>query len=155
TTAAEIVTEAMRAMLLRHAKSKKAQGGMRDHARRLKGRGKSDAPVIGAYMARHELVPDLVLVSTAERARQTRERLATARPAPPRRLQGSPLQRWRRCHRRAGERNGANGTDTAPSRAQSGAARRRSTPDRLRRHRDPGAARRGAADLWSRRDQLC
>jgi phosphohistidine phosphatase len=74
----------MRVMLLRHAKSKKAQGGMRDHARRLKGRGKRDAPVIGAYMARYELVPDLVLVSTARRARQTWERLATALPAPPR-----------------------------------------------------------------------
>ena len=83
-SAREIVAEAMRVMLLRHAKSKKAQGGMSDHARRLKGRGKSDAPVIGAYMARHELIPDLVLVSTAERARQTWERLATALPAPPR-----------------------------------------------------------------------
>jgi phosphohistidine phosphatase len=80
----EIVAEAMRVMLLRHAKSKKAEGGMSDHARRLKGRGKSDAPVIGAYMARHELVPDLVLVSTAERARQTWKRLAAALPAPPR-----------------------------------------------------------------------
>ena len=75
-------------MLLRHAKSKKAQGGMSDHARRLKGRGKSDAPVIGAYMSRHELVPDLVLVSTAERARQTWERLATVLPA---RFQSDPL----------------------------------------------------------------
>jgi phosphohistidine phosphatase len=74
----------MRVMLLRHAKSKKAEGGRNDHARGLKGRGKSDVPVMGAYMARHELIPDLVLVSTAERARQTWERLATALPAPPR-----------------------------------------------------------------------
>jgi phosphohistidine phosphatase len=83
-SAREIVAEAMRVMLLRHAKSKKAEGGRNDHARRLKGRGKSDAPMIGAYMARHELVPDLVLVSTAERARQTWKRLAAALPASPR-----------------------------------------------------------------------
>jgi phosphohistidine phosphatase len=83
-SAREIVAEAMRVMLLRHAKSKKAEGGSSDHARRLKGRGKSDAPVIGAYMAHHELVPDLVLVSTAKRARQTWKRLAAALPAPPR-----------------------------------------------------------------------
>jgi phosphohistidine phosphatase SixA len=38
-SAREIVAEAMRVMLLRHAKSKKAQGAMSDHARRLKGRG--------------------------------------------------------------------------------------------------------------------
>jgi hypothetical protein len=46
-SAREIVAEAMRVMLLRHAKSKKAEGGRSDHARRLKGRGKSDAPAIG------------------------------------------------------------------------------------------------------------
>src|SRR5215831_14557651 len=83
-SAREIVAEDMRVMLLRHAKSKKAEGGRSDHARRLKGRGKSDAPVIGAYMARHELIPELVLVSTAERARQTWKRLAAALPAPSR-----------------------------------------------------------------------
>jgi phosphohistidine phosphatase len=81
-SAREIVAEAMRVMLLRHAKSKKAEGGRSDQARRLKGRGKSDAPVIGAYMARHELIPELVLVSTAKRARQTWKRLAAALPAP-------------------------------------------------------------------------
>ena len=74
----------MRLMLLRHAKTEKAEGGMSDHARRLNARGKSDAPVIGAYMARHALVPDLVVVSTADRARQTWERVATALSAPPR-----------------------------------------------------------------------
>ena len=44
----------------------------------------ADAPVIGAYMARHALIPDLVLVSTAERTRQTWERVATALTTPPR-----------------------------------------------------------------------
>jgi phosphohistidine phosphatase len=74
----------MRLMLLRHAKSEKAEGGMSDHARRLNARGKTDAPVIGAYIAHHALTPDLVLVSTAERARQTWERVAAALSKPPR-----------------------------------------------------------------------
>jgi phosphohistidine phosphatase len=74
----------MRLMLLRHAKTEKAEAGMSDHARRLTARGKSDAPVIGAYMARHALIPDLALVSTAERARQTWERVADELSTPPR-----------------------------------------------------------------------
>jgi len=80
-TAREI--DAMRLILLRHAKSEKPEGGMSDHARRLNARGKSDAPMIGAYMARHALIPDLVLVSTAERTRQTWERVAAALPTLP------------------------------------------------------------------------
>ena len=74
----------MRLILLRHAKSEKAEPGMSDHPRRLNARGKNDAAVIGAYMARHGLVADLVLVSTAERTRQTWERVAAALSKPPR-----------------------------------------------------------------------
>ena len=80
----EIDASAMRLILLRHAKTEKAEGGMSDRARRLNARGKADAPVIGAYMARHSLIPELVLVSTAERARQTWERVAAMLPSPPR-----------------------------------------------------------------------
>jgi phosphohistidine phosphatase len=82
--AREIDAGAMRLMLLRHAKSEKAEPGMSDHARRLNARGKSDAPVIGAYMARHSLIPELVLVSTAERTRQTWERIAPTLSTSPR-----------------------------------------------------------------------
>src|SRR4029450_9095326 len=89
--------DAMRLMLLRHARSEKAEAGMRDHARRLNARGKSDAPVIGAFMAHHALIPDLVLVSTAERTPQTWERVA-AGPATPRRA--------RQCSRRRTPRRG-------------------------------------------------
>ena len=73
----------MRLMLLRHAKSEKAEPGMSDHPRRLNARGKNDASLIGAYMARHALAADLVLVSTAERTRQTWERVAAALSKPP------------------------------------------------------------------------
>ena len=74
----------MRLMLLRHAKSEKAEPGMGDHERRLSARGQNDTSAIGDYMARHGLLPDLVVVSTAQRTRETWDRLASAlsrRPA--------------------------------------------------------------------------
>jgi phosphohistidine phosphatase len=60
-------------MLLRHAKTERAEPGERDRDRdrKLTKRGRSDAPVIGAYMAHHGLVPDLALVSPATRAQET------------------------------------------------------------------------------------
>jgi phosphohistidine phosphatase len=60
-----------RLMLLRHAKTERAEPGERDRDRKLMKRGRNDAPVIGAYMAQHNLVPDLALVSTAARAQET------------------------------------------------------------------------------------
>jgi len=60
-----------RLMLLRHAKTERAEPGERDRDRKLMQRGRSDAPVIGAYMAHHHLVPDLALVSPAVRAGET------------------------------------------------------------------------------------
>ena len=60
-----------RLMLLRHAKTERAAPGESDRDRKLTKRGRADAPVIGAYMARHGLVPDLALVSPAARARET------------------------------------------------------------------------------------
>src|SRR5438132_314146 len=68
----------MRLMLLRHAKSEKAEPGMRDQERGLTARGRRDALAIGAYLARHALVPDLVLASPAQRTRETWERLGPA-----------------------------------------------------------------------------
>lgn len=60
-----------RLMLLRHAKTERAELGERDRDRKLTKRGRTDAQAIGAYMARHGLVPDLALVSPANRARET------------------------------------------------------------------------------------
>jgi phosphohistidine phosphatase len=60
-----------RLILLRHAKSDWASPGTPDHARALARRGREAAPKIGAYMAHHALVPDLVTCSTAARTRQT------------------------------------------------------------------------------------
>jgi phosphohistidine phosphatase len=72
----------MRLMLLRHAKAEKAEPGGRDDARGLAARGLADAAVIGAYMARHALLPDRALVSTARRTCETWERLAAELAGP-------------------------------------------------------------------------
>ncbi len=60
-----------RLILLRHAKTERAEPGQRDRDRKLIKRGRADAPLIGAYMAHHGLVPDLALVSPATRAQET------------------------------------------------------------------------------------
>jgi len=73
-----------RLLLLRHAKTERAVPGETDRARKLTERGHADAPIIGAYMARHGLVPDLTLVSPVTRAQQTWELVAAALPRGPR-----------------------------------------------------------------------
>ena len=81
--AGEIDAVAMRLMLLRHAKAEKGLPGMGDRERALNPRGRKDAAKIGAYLVRHALVPDRAVVSSAQRTRETWERLATALSAPP------------------------------------------------------------------------
>src|SRR5216684_5766633 len=79
----EIDAAAMRLLVLRHAKSEKAEPGMPDRERRLNARGERDAATMGAYVARHGLAPDLAVVSTAQRTRETWERIAAAFSMPP------------------------------------------------------------------------
>jgi phosphohistidine phosphatase len=74
----------MRLMLLRHAKTERAEPGGSDRDRKLAPRGRADAPKIGAYMARHGFVPDLALVSAAKRANETWALIAPAFATPPR-----------------------------------------------------------------------
>jgi len=69
-----------RLILLRHAKSDRGILGIPDHARPLNPRGKEAAERIGAYVAKHHLLPDLVLCSTAQRARDTWEGVEKALP---------------------------------------------------------------------------
>jgi len=73
----------MRLMLLRHAKSDWSQPGLGDRARPLNPRGRKAAPKVGAYMARHALVPDLVVTSTATRVRETLDLVLPAFKRPP------------------------------------------------------------------------
>lgn len=71
----------MRLMIFRHAKTEKSAPGMRDRDRPLAARGLKDAPKMGAYMARHKLVPRHALVSPSRRTRETWDGLAGALPA--------------------------------------------------------------------------
>ncbi len=60
-----------RLYLLRHAKAVWADPGERDFDRRLKQSGHADSRNIGEQMAERGLIPDIVLCSTARRARET------------------------------------------------------------------------------------
>lgn len=62
-------------LILRHAKSDWSAGVDSDFKRPLAKRGKKDAPRVGAWLYREGLVPDLVISSPAQRARQTAERV--------------------------------------------------------------------------------
>jgi phosphohistidine phosphatase len=72
-----------RLMLLRHAKTEAEAPSGKDHDRRLDDRGRSDAAELGAWLARYRHQPDLVLVSTAVRARQTWDIVHAALKAAP------------------------------------------------------------------------
>lgn len=77
-------------LLLRHAKSDWGDPDLADHDRDLAPRGLKAAPRMGRLLRRRGLVPDLVLCSTARRARRTWE-LASAElasPPPVRHLRG-------------------------------------------------------------------
>jgi len=57
--------------LLRHAKSGSKGAGVADHDRSLTARGERDAPRVGRLLRRTGRSPDLILSSTAKRARLT------------------------------------------------------------------------------------
>jgi phosphohistidine phosphatase len=63
-------------LLMRHAKSSWKIKDIPDHERPLTKRGRKDAPRIGSLLADQELVPQLILSSSALRARQTAELVA-------------------------------------------------------------------------------
>ena len=65
-------------MLLRHAKSSWKDSDAEDHERPLNKRGKKTAPQMGRVLATEGLVPDLILSSTAIRARDTAKAVAKA-----------------------------------------------------------------------------
>jgi len=60
-------------LVLRHAKSSWGDPALADHDRPLNKRGKKDAPRIGALLRREDLTPELIISSTARRARTTAE----------------------------------------------------------------------------------
>jgi phosphohistidine phosphatase len=64
-----------RLIVMRHAKAADLPGGP-DAERALNPRGQRDAAAAGDWLRGHGLVPDLVLCSTARRARQTWRQIA-------------------------------------------------------------------------------
>jgi phosphohistidine phosphatase len=68
--------------LLRHAKSSWKDPGLNDHDRPLSKRGRQTAKAMAAYLRRARIAPDLVICSTAMRARQTLDLIAKAKKPP-------------------------------------------------------------------------
>jgi len=65
-------------LILRHAKSSWKGKGISDHARPLNKRGKKAAPLMGQVLYEDDFVPDVILSSTALRARETADLVAEA-----------------------------------------------------------------------------
>jgi phosphohistidine phosphatase len=65
-------------LVLRHAKSSRKDPDLTDHDRPLNKRGKRDAPRMGRLLKKENLVPDIIISSTAMRARATAEAFAKA-----------------------------------------------------------------------------
>jgi phosphohistidine phosphatase len=63
-------------LVLRHAKSSWKDPGLEDHDRPLNKRGKKTAPRMGKLVRSEGLVPDLIISSSAVRARTTAEVVA-------------------------------------------------------------------------------
>ena len=58
-------------LILRHAKSSWADPLLPDHDRPLNKRGQRTATQMGQLLRKQKLVPELILTSTAKRARET------------------------------------------------------------------------------------
>lgn len=65
-------------VMIRHAKSSWANPLQSDFERPLNERGKLDAPMMGERLKKHNLAPDLIISSTAKRAKATAKKIATA-----------------------------------------------------------------------------
>lgn len=67
-------------LLMRHAKSSWKDMSLADHDRPLNNRGRDAAPLMGELLSSMDLVPEVILCSTARRARQTVEYLLHTLP---------------------------------------------------------------------------
>ena len=63
-------------LILRHAKSSWKQPYTSDHERSLNKRGKRDAPRMGNFLRKEGMVPEMIITSSAVRARLTAEAVA-------------------------------------------------------------------------------
>jgi phosphohistidine phosphatase len=67
-----------RLLILRHAKSSWKEEGLSDHDRPLNKRGKRNAQRMGKLLIEEDIVPELIISSTARRAHDTVELLTAA-----------------------------------------------------------------------------
>ena len=65
-------------LILRHAKSSWNNPDLSDYDRPLNRRGKRDAPRMGKFLRQQSLIPDLIISSTAKRAKKTAKLFAKA-----------------------------------------------------------------------------
>ena len=65
-------------LLLRHAKSSWNEQDLPDHDRPLNKRSQKDAPRMGKLLKDEDLIPDLIISSTAVRAKKTAGLVAKA-----------------------------------------------------------------------------
>jgi phosphohistidine phosphatase len=63
-------------LILRHAKSSWSDASLSDHDRPLNGRGRRDAPMMGALLRDEGLIPEVIICSSARRAQETAEFVA-------------------------------------------------------------------------------
>jgi phosphohistidine phosphatase len=91
-----------RVTLLRHGKAEAADAYPEDYERPLTHRGGIDAERMATHLVKHDLVPDLILVSPAERAWATAEIIATTCELEAKQVQcarelylGTPERTWR------------------------------------------------------------
>lgn len=69
-------------LLLRHAKSAWKDSGLADFERPLNGRGRKAAELMGRFIRKQKVTPDLLLSSPAIRARETIETVITTAKLP-------------------------------------------------------------------------
>ena len=65
-------------LIMRHGKSSWKDETLSDHDRPLAKRGRLDVPKMGAFIQDQDIVPEIILSSTAKRARETAELFAEA-----------------------------------------------------------------------------
>lgn len=65
-------------VMIRHAKSSWANPLQSDFERPLNDRGEHDAPMMGERLKKLDLIPDLIIASTAKRAMQTAKKIPAA-----------------------------------------------------------------------------
>jgi phosphohistidine phosphatase len=65
-------------LLMRHAKSSWKESDLDDHDRPLNKRGKRDAPRMGRLLREEDLMPDLIVASSARRCRKTADHVIQA-----------------------------------------------------------------------------